>query len=490
MTGQFRTIGRHTVVYGAGIVASKLVSFIMLPIYTRYLTTADYGVLELLSTTIDVIGMIAGVSLAAGVFKHYSELRSEKERDSLMSTVITGTAVMSLAVTMIGLLASPWLTSLLFGQRVSPLLFRLFFLIYFFQSVSNRVFMLIQAEERSSLFVVLNVAQLIVNLSLTIWFVVFLGLSIRGVLLGNLVATGLMATCLGTYMARRVGLHFSMERFRSLMVFGTPVAVWTIGSFVLTFSDRYFLNHFSGASAVGVYSLAYKFSFLLSAFAVAPFSQIWEPRRFAIANQPDASAVYRRAFLYLNLALFVGSAGILLFIRDALTVIATPAFLPAYKVVPVLLVVTIIQQWTGYCNLGLYLKNATNLYGWSAVIGVIAALGLNLVLIPRYGMWGAAWATVAAYAIRFVPVYVFAQSKYHVDYPWAKIAVLALALAVVWGVRRFADGLTLWPSIGVSVGLFSLLTWFVYSRVLERSERSFFVELVRRPFGTSPARAA
>jgi O-antigen/teichoic acid export membrane protein len=345
--------------------------------------------------------------------------------------------------------------------------------------------MLIQAEERSRLFVAVNVARLIVTLSLTIWLVVELRLGIRGVLLGNLIATASMTVALGIFMIRRLGIPFSSERFRSLVRFGTPVVVWTVGSFILTFSDRYFLNHYTGQSAVGIYSLAYKFSFLLTALAAAPFSQIWEPRRFAIAKQRDASAIYRRAFLYLNLAMFIGSAAIILFVKDVLRIMADPAFLPAYRLVPLLLAATIIQQWTGYCNLGLYLKNATNLYGWSAVIGVIATLVLNTLLIPRYGMFGAAWATVAAYAIRFVPVYVFAQAKYRVDYPWSKVAALGTVLAVAWGVRYLADDLSPARSITLSLTLFGFITWFIYSRTLDIDERAFFMRLIRRPFATS-----
>jgi len=490
MASELWTVGKHTLVYGVGVVASKLVSFIMLPIYTRYLTTADYGVLELLSTTIDVIGMLAGIGLAAGVFKHYAEAHTEGERRELISTVAIGTTALSLIVTVVGFAASPPLTRLLFGPGLTPEYFQLFFLIYFFQNIAYLGLILVQAEERSRLFVVLSVANLFVMLALTIWFVVELRLGIRGVLLGNLIATASMSAGLAIYIVRRVGFHFSAERFARLAQFGAPVALWTIGSFILTFSDRYFLNHYAGPSAVGIYSLAYKFSFLLSAFAVAPFSQIWEPRRFAIARQPEAGEIYRRMFLYLNLALFVGSVLIILFIRDLLAIMVDPAFLPAYRLVPLLLVTTIIQQWTGYCNFGLFLKNATHLYAWSAVIGVIAALSLNMLLIPRYGMFGAAWATVAAYSIRFVPVYLFAQAKYHIDYPWLKIAGLALILAAVWEVRNFADLLPLPFSLAISLILSLLTISLIYTRMLGNDEKAFFARVIRRPFASWSAHAA
>jgi O-antigen/teichoic acid export membrane protein len=484
MASEIRTVGRHTLVYGVGVVASKMVSFIMLPVYTRFLTTADYGALELLGTTIDIIGMIGGMGIAAGVFKHYAEMNGRAEQQELISTATLGSSGLSLLIASLGLIASPVLTRMLFGDTLSPLYFRLFFLIYFFQSVENLSLIFVQAEERSHLFVTLNVAKLFVTLTLTIWLVVSLRWGIRGVLVANLCATAAFSTCLVVYTFRRVGFRFSSEKFIPLLRFGAPVALWTIGSFILTFSDRYFLNHYAGASAVGVYSLAYKFSFLLSAFAVAPFSQIWEPRRFAIARQPEAQEIYRRMFLYLNLALFGGSVLIILFIRDLLAIMVDPAFLPAYRLVPLLLVTTIIQQWTGYCNFGLFLKNATHLYAWSAVIGVIAALSLNMLLIPRYGMFGAAWATVAAYSIRFVPVYLFAQAKYHIDYPWLKIAGLALILAAVWEVRNFADLLPLPFSLAISLTLSLLTVSLIYTRMLDNDEKAFFARVIRRPFAS------
>jgi O-antigen/teichoic acid export membrane protein len=482
--GELRKVGRHTLVYGVGVVITKLASFLMLPVYTRHLSPAEYGTLELLGTTIDVIGMVAGIGLAAGVFKHYAEARTAGERNRLMSTVALGAGGLALATALLGMLAAPLITRTILGGTGTAQYLRMFFAIYFLQSVGGVAFILIQAQERSRLFVTLSAAKLIATLSLTIWFVVKLRLGIFGVLSANLIATGVLTIGLAAYTFRTTGFHFSLPIFQTLSRFGAPVVAWSVGSFILTFSDRYFLNHYAGAGEVGVYSLAYKFSFLLSAFAVAPFSQVWEPRRFAIAQNPDAGEIYRRMFFYLNLALVGGAVGILLFVRDVLGMMVDPAYLPAARVVPLLLVTTIIQQWTGYCNLGLYLKNATHLYGWSAVIGVVAALGLNALLIPRYGVLGAAWATVIAYAIRFVPVYLFSQARYHIPYDWAKVAELCAILGAAWGARGLADAahLPVAGSLAVSAAILAAATTVVYLRLLSGAERAMVRGFLLSPF--------
>src|SRR5262245_33413621 len=107
---EIRTLGRHAAIYGLGTVLAKLASFIMLPIYTRYLTPADYGVLELLSMTIDLIGMLTGMTLTASVFPFYTEARSSGKEKEVMTTAAIGVTALAVVTAGVGMLASPLLS--------------------------------------------------------------------------------------------------------------------------------------------------------------------------------------------------------------------------------------------------------------------------------------------------------------------------------------------------------------------------------------------
>ena len=76
-------VGRHTLIYGAGMMLSRAISFVMLPVYTRYLTPADYGVMELIGTTLDLIAIIAGARIAAGIFRFLVEFVRGNEPQAL-----------------------------------------------------------------------------------------------------------------------------------------------------------------------------------------------------------------------------------------------------------------------------------------------------------------------------------------------------------------------------------------------------------------------
>ena len=80
---QLSRIGKHTLIYSLGVVLSKAVSFFMLPIYTRFLTPADYGVMELIEMTLDIISIVAGAQIAIGIFRYYHKAQSEAEEGTL-----------------------------------------------------------------------------------------------------------------------------------------------------------------------------------------------------------------------------------------------------------------------------------------------------------------------------------------------------------------------------------------------------------------------
>lgn len=476
---EFRTVARHTLVYGAGVMLGSLASFLMLPVYTRYLTPRDYGVLELLGMTIDVIGMIAGLGLAAAVFKFHSEARDDDERRVLLSTATLGTLALALVTSLLGMALAGPLARLVFGGAGDPRYFRVFFLIYFFQAAISPAFLLLRAKERSGWFVLVNLAKLILSLALNIYFVVVRRMGVDGVLWSTALVNGVLAAALVAWTLRSVGISFSLSRFRAMARFGAPLVVVSLSSFVLTFSDRYFLNWFASTAAVGVYALAYRFTFALSTLTVVPFGQIWEPRRFEVARRADAGDVYRRMFLYYSMALVGGATLMTAVIHPVLAVMVAPAFRGAARVVPLILAATILQQWAAYACVGLYLRSRTGLLAWTSLASVAATLVLNAVLIPRWGITGAALATLGAYLLRFALTYAFSQAWYPIRYPWGRVSVLGLTFLAVWTVRAMVEPRSLEMSIAFGA-ILCAATIVVYLQVLTAAERAVIRELIAR----------
>lgn len=490
MTGKTKSLGKQSAIYGAGIVVGKLASFIMLPVYTRYLTPSDYGVLELLSMTIDVIGMIAGVGIGAAVFKFYSDAEDKPAKDRVISTAGVSTAVLAALTAALGFLFAPVLTRLVIGPDADPLYLRIFFLTYFFQNCEHVPMMLLRARQQAVTVVTRNVARLVLNLSLSILFVVHFQMGVLGVLLSGLVTGAVMAAVLGVYLVRQVGVGFSADRFKAMVRFGSPMVLWTLGSFVLIFSDRLFLNHYVGTAEVGIYALAYKFAFILSALAFSPFEMVWDPHRYEVAKRPDAREVYARVFLYMNVAVGLGALGISLYVRDFLGVMADPSFLPAYRIVPLLLLAQTFSHWVSYVTLGLFVSSNTRALGPIAFLAVVSTLVLNVLLVSRFGILGATWATVISCALRFVWTYRSAQRHYPVNYGWGAVVRLYAIFGVAVLLRWLVHPAHLPASLAWSTVLMLASMALVYLLILGAEERGYVRGFFARSLGGLSLRAS
>jgi O-antigen/teichoic acid export membrane protein len=476
-----RHIGRHSLIYGVGILLSRAIAFVMLPVYTRVLTPADYGALQLIETTLEVISIIAGSRLASGVFHYYYKASTEEAKRAVLSTalvVLVSSYGLASAATY---LLSPRIAMLVFGvaDATTVSYIRIAAGSLFLYSFLVVPISFLQLRERSMLFVGLNVARLIVQLSLNIILVVVLRIGVRGVLLSTLVTNLIFAVVMTWLLVSAVGVRVSRGTAADLLRFGLPFVATQAATFVATFGDRYFLRSAADAAAVGIYGLAYQFGFLLAAVGYEPFNNYWEPKRFALARQPDCDVLYARAFVYFNVLLLTVAVGITLFVGDVLRVMATPPFFGAAAIAPVVVVAYVMQSWTGFHNVGIMLRERTQYITYANWIGAVVALIGYATLIPRWFGMGAAVATVLSFGVRELLVYFWSQRFWRVGYDWQPVVrIVALALGV--GIARFVlTPDSLWAAILYHLTLLGIYALGVWLLVIPVADRAYALQLVR-----------
>src|SRR3972149_1434711 len=219
MRKELTSLGKHTFIYTIGMLISKAVSFIMLPVYTRYLTPADYGTVELLTTTLDVVVIVTGIGLTATLFKFYSAYDDELERHEVVSTVMLMALGISLVVSIICYLLSGEFSLLVFRNNENAHYFRILFIIYLLNSSIVIPLLFIRAMQSSLLFVSINLFKLIIQLSLNIYFIVYLGKGIIGILYSTLIVDIFLSSYLFYYTFKHVGFRFSRSKAVEMLNF-------------------------------------------------------------------------------------------------------------------------------------------------------------------------------------------------------------------------------------------------------------------------------
>jgi O-antigen/teichoic acid export membrane protein len=461
----FAKLGRQTLIYGGAFILGRAASFIMLPVYTRYLTPADYGVLQLVQMTVEIAAIILAAGINNGVMRFYFKARTREEKGRVIATALYLLESFN-ALTALVLFASATMLagSLLDGPEsrryldiaAASILFEAFNLI---------PLLYLQALQKAHLYAVASVGRLILQLGLNILFVVFLGWGVEGVLVSTLITNLVMGALLTGFVLPQTGVRASRRAAWNLLRFGIPYRFTQMGTFVLTFGDRYFLKLYHDLDTIGIYSLAYQFGFVLMYIATIPFLQAWNPQRFELASEPAEvrDPRYNQGLVYLSLLLVSAAAGIAIFVGPLLRIMSDPSFLPAAALVPVILAAYVVQSWTDVAELGIQVSERTQYATFATWTSVVAILALYLLLVPPLGGLGAALATLIAFAIRFFCFYYWSQRLWPVRYRWRPSLLLLgyATLAVCAGLLWSPEGLL--AQIGWCCALFSCylaMGWF------------------------------
>ncbi len=426
MFDQIKRLAKHSAIYGLGGVVSRILAVLLLPLYTRYLTPGDYGAIETLVAGSAVLVTILRAGISSAFFRFYFDSDEESHRALVVRTSFWFTMTSATAGLVAGLALAGPISQALFATGDRAGLVRAAFVGLWAQMNYEQLTSLFRVEERSVAFVLASLANILITVGATVVLVVALEKGATGVLVGNFTGTLAVYAVLLAYRRYQLGLQFDRSLFRAMNRFGLPLVPSALALWALNFSDRFFLVKLSGAGEVGLYSIGVRVAsamvLLLTAFRTA-----WPAFAYSIEDEDEARRTYGFVLTYLLyvacwLALALG-----LLSPWIVHVLTTPDFFPASRVVAPLAFAA--ASFAGYIVISIGIGRARRTqFNW-VVTGAAALLNvaLNLILIPPYGMMGAAVATVAAYTLMFMGMAWHAQRVYPVPYQWRRVLTLGAA---------------------------------------------------------------
>lgn len=481
MSGLASKTVSHASIYALGNILRHITSFIMLPVYTRFLTPEDYGVLELLSMMIDFFGIIFGIRIGEAIFRYYFDQEDEQYRRRVMSTsILIGLLFSSCGVTLI-LLCSGFISEFLFGGPE----FRTMVVLFSFTLVLDMLVTIgltyVRAKQKPWLFIGISFTKLMLQLGFNVYFVVILGMHVEGVIYSALIAGSVISIILMGYALKEVGFAFSYPLAQKIAVFSYPIILAGIGSFYLTFGDRYFIRLFSGLHEVGLYSLGYKFGFVLVMLSWDPFNKIWDSIKYEIRSRENSTQIYQRLFIYISFVMIFVALLISLFVKELLIIMSDPVFWEAYKVVPLIMVAYLFQSWSAFCNLGILIRRNTIQITYGTMAGVVVITAAYLLLIPKFGAMGAAWATIIGFFVRFLWIYLKAKQELDMGLSWPRVSMIgAAAILTYLASTLFSFGLI--SSIALKSGLVvCFLAVCLWLPILAENDRKTILKILRNP---------
>ena len=447
LSGQLKRLGKHSAIYGLGGLVSRILAVLLLPLYTHYLSTSDYGQIETLIALVTVLTILLQFGISSAFFRFYFDADDDAGRRLVLRTSFWFTMTMATLGLIVLVVFASQIATWLFDDPSAANLVRASAVALWAQLNYMQLTNLFRVEERSVAFVIASLSNILLTVGTTLLLVVVLDKGPLGVIVGNFMGTLIVYLALLGYRREQLGLQVSWPLLRKMNHFGLPLVPSALLLWVTNFSDRFFLVKLTDTSEVGLYSVGVRIAsamvLLLTAFRTA-----WPAFAYSIKSDDEAKQTYAWVLTYLVVLCTWIATALTLLSPWLVAWLTAPQFASASRVVGPLSFAAV--AFGGYIVLAIGIGRARRtqfnwvITGFAAVVNIV----LNLTLIPVYGMMGAAIATVAAYTVMFVGMAWWAQRVFRVPYQWRRVATAAAA-----GVGLAVAGKLVGGGLPLAIGL-------------------------------------
>ncbi len=426
-------LARHSAIYGFGSLVSRFIAVLLLPVYTRFLSPADYGLIE----TLIALSAILTVLLAAGVksafFRFYFDEADDAGKRRVIRTSFWFTMAMGTGGLVAGLALAGPISDLLFGTTEHADLVRAAFVGLWAHVNYEQMTSLFRVEQRSVAYLVATLINLALTVAATVLLVVVWDKGPIGVIVGNFTGTLVVYAGLLAYRREPLGLELDRPLLREMNRFGMPLVPSALFLWALNFSDRFFLVKLAGPREVGLYSIGVRVASAII-LLLAAFRTAWPAFAYSIEDDREAARTYSFVLTYLVAVTSWMALALGVLAPWLVQLLTTEEFYPAERVVAPLAFAAAAFGAYIVVVIGIGRARQTRSNWW--ITGAAAALNvvLNVALIPEYGMMGAAVATIGAYGVLFLGMAWKAQRVFPVPYQWRRVATAygtAVGLTVV-----------------------------------------------------------
>ncbi len=413
--------------YSAANILSHLVSLLLLPLFTRVLSPAEYGVSDILQAAGSVMRILIPLEISQALARYYAGTKDELTKTEYASTAFVFTAIVWILYTFASFLFSVPFSNLLLGDLNWAGVFR-------WQTLAlalNGIFFLLQLQSRYDFrtkdFVVSSLAFVIVSSIVSALTILLCGSGIRGMYYGQVAGS-----LFGSIFALGRGWHrflggFKFRRLRELLIFSGPLVPASLSVFIAAYIDRFAIQRYMTLADVGVYGIAIKFSSLMSLLLVGVASAL-NPLIYSKHEDPSTPVAIERIFRFFLIAGSTILCGFALFSVEAISVFTTPEFFGAASVMPILVLSAFLGSLPMFSP-GILLAKRTKVVAFITALSAALATLLNFILVPVIGIAGAALSNVIASGLKAAAYSLCGKKYYPIHYGLRSFAFLVAPIS-------------------------------------------------------------
>jgi O-antigen/teichoic acid export membrane protein len=437
-----KKLASQTAIYGLSSVLGRLLNYLLVPLYTRYFLPAEYGVVTELYAYVAFLVVMLTYGMETAFFRFSKKEESTKVYSTTLISLLISSVVFVGLIFLNSSAISQWL-----GYANHPEYIQFFALIIGMDAVASISFAKLREQDKAMRFAFIRIVNIMVNIGLNLYFIVYQEYGIAYIFIANLVASAITLLMLFPQMISSSWV-FDKKLWKKMMIYALPLLIAGLAGMTNETIDRILLKHLlpntdMAASELGLYGAFYKLSIIMILF-IQTFRFAAEPFFFAQEKEGNSRKIYADVMKYFTIIMAIIFLGVTIF-YDVLKGFLGSEYHDerGFLVVSILLLANLFLGI--YYNLSIWYKltEKTKYGAYLSIFGAIITLSLNFTLIPVLGFVGCAWATLVCYFSMTVASYYLGKRHFSVPYQVKRIALYLFGMLCVYFCIYFTN-LNMW----------------------------------------------
>lgn len=385
MRSKLKELGSHTIIYGSGLIISKALGFLMIPVYAKNLSISEYGVIALLDFTVNIFTLVIGCNINDALLKYYNDADELNVKPSaVISTAVLSVALISFFGCFLLTINSFSMSKIVFGSGQYSYCFKIVFITMFFELLLNIPLQYMRILNKSKYYASINIFRTVASLITAIILVLYYRMGVLGVLYTNLIINSFFCLLLLYWLKANISIEFSKKVAKELLAFSLPLIPAGVAATCLQSADVFILKQMSNEAQVGIYSFGYKFGMLLGVVVQTPFMLVWGPIAYRVIKEVDGPLFIAKVLTYYNIISVYFALIVAVFSKEIIELMADKEYYNAANCVPFVLLGYVFFGMAGIFHLGILANKQTKRSMYITLSTASINIVLNVVLISYF----------------------------------------------------------------------------------------------------------
>jgi O-antigen/teichoic acid export membrane protein len=476
-----KSFSKNTITYALGGIALRFTSFLLIPLYTHYLSKEEFGLLQTVLFTVQVLITLNDVGMRTALIRFFSDYEIKNKLHTLLGSSILIIFTSGLVLIFATFLIPDSFVSEFFNTIEISNIVLLTVFVGLTQTLSLHILSYFRAKEKGKTYAIISFGASIFLLLSTVVFLIVLEMGIIGVLISQILTYGLMWLLIFIWISFKHGLKIELNTLRELFRFGSPLIFAMAGGLIMNTVGIYLLGIFRNLEEVAIFSLAYKVAMICIMLVIGPFQMAYEPFVFKNKNDKDLAKNISKIITYISLIYILTALGILFVFRDFIGIIAPEDYGSSYYLIFLILPGL---GFTAFNYIGqslLHLKNKTKTTGTIVISTTLISLVISYFSVESFGIIGLIFSINFYLILNGLVLYSFGNSVFPI-----KIERIRLFVSVIiWIFLSYAiyflsyySGYIYYPTVSLIFGMAILLLF--KSQFFSQEEKGFIDKTFRK----------